>query len=168
MHHDPGEARNARVRGARRRVTSVVLVAGLMFGSRVARPAEGEEERTRGQWAAVLVTYGVLGALTVGSAYVMRDNLIGRSVAVGAASTGGLVLGAAGGFGLARLQPCTTGDCETEEAVPVLLGGLLGAAAGGLAATFLTSTPGMSRPTVAAAGMAPGLLFLGMGTIARW
>jgi hypothetical protein len=115
-----------------------------------------------------MVAYGVLGALTVGSAYVMRNNLIGRSVAVSAASVGGLVLGAAGGFGLGRLHACTGSDCETEEAVPVLLGGLVGAAAGGLAATILTSTPGMSRPTVAAAGMAPGLLFLGMGTIARW
>jgi len=170
MPHDLRALADARssLLGIRRFFGVMVLVAALVLGPRAAHAADGEDERTRGEWAAVLVGYSVLGALTVGSAYVMRDNLIGQSAAVGAASSGGLILGAAAGAGLARLRPCTGVDCEMEEAVPALLGGLLGAAAGGVAATLLTLTPGMSRPKVAAVGMAPAVLFLGMGTIFCW
>lgn len=169
MPHDARAAGAARssIPGARR-CSVVVLVAALMLAPPAVRAADGEEERTRAEWAAVLVGYTALGALTVGSAYVMRDNFLGQGVAVGAASSGGLILGAAAGAGLARLRPCTGVDCEMEEAVPALLGGLVGATLSGVAATLLTRTPGMSRPQVAALGMAPAVLFLGMGTIFCW
>ena len=168
MTQDSRARRNARsrLRGSRR--LSAVMVLAFLVSPRAVHAADGEDERTRGEWAALLVGYSALGALTVGSAYVMRDNLIGQSAAVGAASSGGLILGAAAGAGLGRLRSCTGQDCEMEEAVPALLGGLLGAAASGVAATLLTMTPGMSRPRVAAVGMAPAALFLGMGTIFCW
>jgi hypothetical protein len=156
------------VRVTRRRPAVMVLAAALLLVSRTVHAADGEDDRTRGEWAAILVAYTALSALTVGSAYVMRDNFLGQSAAVGAAGSGGLVLGAAAGAGLARLRSCRGPDCEMEEAAPVLLGGLLGAVASGVAATILTLTPGMSRPKVAAVGVAPAMVFLGLGTIFCW
>ena len=45
----------------------------------------------------------------------------------------------------------------------------MGATVAGVAATLLmTFPPGVSRTGTAAVGMAPGLLFVGMGTIACW
>jgi len=126
------------------------------------------EGHSRSAWAALLIVYTVLGAAVTGGAYVLRDNVFGRGIAISAVSWGGLGVGAAAGYGLAQLRTCETADCASEEAGPVLLGGFLGAAAGSLLATFMTSTRGLSRPETAAAGMAPALVYVSLGTILRW
>ncbi|HEX2659666.1 MAG TPA: hypothetical protein VHU40_15385 [Polyangia bacterium] len=154
-------------RARHRSVMLMLLVVGLLVG-RQAHAADGDDGRTREGWAALLLAYSALGALTVGGAYLMRDNFLGQSAAVGAAGSGGLIVGAAAGAGLGRLRTCTGEDCEMEQAVPALVGGLLGAAAAGVAATLLTRNPGMSRPEVAAVGLTPAVLLLGMGTIFCW
>ena len=149
-------------------VAAVSLAAALVLVEMPAHATADDEARTRGQWAALLVGYAALSALTVGGAYVMRDNFIGGGVAVAAASTGGLVVGAAVGSGLGRLRSCQTADCATDDDVPALVGGLIGATAAGVVASILNFSPGISRPKVAAAGMAPGLVFVGLGTIFCW
>lgn len=163
-----GNLRAPRTRRARRRSAALMLAVAVMLLGPRARAADGDDGRTREGWAALLIAYSALGALTVGGAYLMRDNFLGQSAAVGAAGSGGLIVGAAAGAGLGRLRNCAGEDCEMERAVPALLGGLLGAAAGGVAATLLTRNPGMSRPEVAAVGLTPAVLLLGLGTIFCW
>lgn len=149
-------------------MVAAVSLAALVLVQIPAHATADDEVRTRGQWAALLVGYAALSALTVGGAYVMRDNFLGGGVAVAAASTGGLVVGAGVGSGLGRLRSCDTADCSTDDDVPALLGGLIGAAAAGVAASILNVSTEVSRPKVAAVGMAPGLVFVGLGTIFCW
>ena|GEM_PF-6405151 len=127
-----------------------------------------EEKRSRGTWAALLAGTIALGALATGGAYLMRDNLVGRSVAVSAAGWGGFSLGAGVGYGLVQLYGCRSADCSMEEAVAIGVSSLLGATAASIAASFLTANPGMSRPYAAAAGFAPALVFFTVGTVTDW
>ena len=52
------------------------------------RPAARAPSRRTG-WATLLVTYVGLGALATGGAYLLRDNFVGRSLAVTAGGWGG-------------------------------------------------------------------------------
>ena len=158
---------------------AVASVALITFSCPVAPPARAQSSRTtevrprptesrRAVWAAVLgATVGV-GALATGGAYWLRDNAFGRGIAVTAGSWGGASLGAGAAYGLASLSPCRAVDCEDERAVPVFLGALLGGVAGSLLATWQTRTPGMSRPTTTALGIAPFFLYASLGTIFDW
>jgi hypothetical protein len=130
--------------------------------------AGGDDGRSRGSWAALLLGYAALGALATGGTYLLRDNVFGRSLAVGAAGWGGFGVGAGAGYGLARLRGCGSPDCSTEEEVAVGAGGVLGAVAATIVGHLLTSAPGMSRPYATAAGLAPALVFLTVGTITDW
>ncbi|MBC8133631.1 MAG: hypothetical protein H7X95_11670 [Deltaproteobacteria bacterium] len=130
--------------------------------------AAGTDRRTRGTWAALLVGYIAFGTLTTAGAYLLRDNLVGRTVAVSAAGWGGLSLGAGAGYGAARISGCQVADCTGREEVAIAVGGVLGALAATIAGHLLTTDPGMSRPYTAAAGLAPALLFLSVGTITDW
>ncbi|MBC8133788.1 MAG: hypothetical protein H7X95_12460 [Deltaproteobacteria bacterium] len=128
----------------------------------------GDDKRSRGTWAALLAGYIALGVLTTAGTYLMRDNLVGRSVAVSAAGWGGLGVGAGVGYGLAHGRGCKSGDCTGEEEVAIAVGGMLGVVAATIAGHFLTADLGMSRPYTAAAGLTPALIFLSIGTIVDW
>lgn len=128
----------------------------------------GDDARSRGTWAALLLGYVALGALATGGAYLLRDNVFGRTVAVGAAGWGGLGIGAGAGYGLARLSGCESADCSNQEQVAVGFGGVLGGLAAAIAGHLLTSDPGMSRPYTTAFGLAPALVFLMVGTVTDW
>jgi hypothetical protein len=152
---------------------AVLLWAAVSLAPRVARAddestSDGDEARSRATWATLLLIYTAVGAATTGGAYLLRDNLFGRGIAVSAGSWGGLGLGAAAGYGLGHLHACESADCTAEETMPALVGGLVGAAAGTLAATWLTAKPGLSRPLITAAGMTPLFVFLALGTIFKW
>jgi hypothetical protein len=138
--------------------------AGAGAGLEGARP----EGRSRATWATLLVGYVALGALATGGAYVLRDNIAGRAIAVGAAGWGGLGLGAGAGYALARLRGCEGRDCGVEEDVAIGVGGVLGATAATIVGQFLTVKTGMSRPITTAAGLAPVGLFLTIGMITDW
>ena len=137
---------------------------GAGAGLEGARP----EGRSRATWATLLVGYVALGALATGGAYVLRDNIAGRGIAVGAAGWGGLGLGAGAGYALARLHGCEGRDCAVEEDVAIGVGGVLGATAATIVGQFLTAKAGMSRPITTAAGLAPVGLFLTIGLITDW
>jgi hypothetical protein len=126
-----------------------------------------EGKRTRGTWATLLVGYVALGALATGATYLLRDNLFGRGIAVGAAGWGGFGVGGSAAYGLVHLGGCES-DCTAKEEVAIAVGGLVGAAAASLAAQLLTSDPGMSRPYTTAAGLAPAFFILTIGTITDW
>jgi hypothetical protein len=128
----------------------------------------GDNGRSRATWAALLLGYVAVGSLATGAAYLLRDNLVGRGVAVTSAGWGGFGVGAVAGYGLVHLHGCGSADCATEEQVAVSAGAVLGAVAATIAGHFLTSDPGMSRPYTTAAGLAPALAFLITGTIADW
>lgn len=169
-----------RPRSRRRRRPSVALIlASIAIAVSCGAPGHAtgesdhperrsEEKRSRGTWAALLAGTIVLGALATGGAYLMRDNLVGRSVAVSAAAWGGFGLGAGVGSGAVQLYGCRSADCSMEEAVAIGVGSLLGATAASIAGSFLTANPGMSRPYVAAAGFAPALVFFTVGTVTDW
>jgi len=158
----------------RRRVASVVLALSLTtLGMRTARAEErrettSEPARTRGTWAGLLAGYAALSAITVGAAYLTRDNFVGRSLAVSAAGWGGVTTGAVAGYGLSKVWSCTGGDCAAEEGVATAAGALIGGAAASLAGVLVTSHSGMSRPYTTAAGLAPLFIYLTVGTIADW
>ena len=156
-------------------MASVVLALSLTtLGMRTARAEEGRETmssepaHTRGTWAGLLVGYAALSAITVGAAYLTRDNFVGRGVAVGAAGSGGVMTGAVAGYGLSRVRSCTGGDCAAEEGVATAAGALIGGAVASLAGFLVTSHSGMSRPYTTAAGLAPLFTYLTVGTIADW
>jgi hypothetical protein len=128
----------------------------------------GERPSRRAGWAALLVTYVGMSALATGGAYLLRDNFVGRGLAVTAGGWGGGSVGAGAAYALTHLSPCRAFECEEERAVPVFLGALLGGAAGSILSTWKTATPGMSRPEVAALGMTPFFLFASFGTIFDW
>jgi hypothetical protein len=157
-------------RASHRLGLAVLLCAApsLVQGSARADEPSGEDAHSRASWATLLVAYATLGALTTGGAYLWRDNFVGRGIAITAGGWGGLTLGAGAGYGLAQLRTCLTAECASEEALPTVLGGVLGAALGTLAATFLTSSRGRSRPEIAAAGVAPALIYVSLGTIFNW
>ena len=133
-----------------------------------AEPSPGERPSRRSGWAALLVAYVGIGALATGGTYLLRDNFVGRSLAVTTGAWGGGSVGAGAAYALTHLSPCRAFECEEERAVPVFLGALLGGAAGSILATWKTATPGMSRPEVAAIGMTPFFLFASFGTILDW
>jgi hypothetical protein len=147
-----------------RSVRCGALFLCLLCGAREANGAYADEGRLgRPEWAALLTAYLVLTAATVGAAHLLRENPLGRSVAVGAAGWGGLGVGAAAGSLGARLG-CESA-CQDREAVGTVVGGLLGLAAATIAAFVLTDEPGLSRTYTAGAGMAPALLYFTFGTI---
>jgi hypothetical protein len=157
-----------------RALASTILLALALAGGGPARAADGdlagttmESKRTRGTWATLLVGYVALGALATGATYLLRDNLFGRGLAVGAAGWGGFGLGGSVAYGLVHLSGCES-DCTAKEEVAIAVGGLVGGAAASLAAQLLTSDPGMSRPYTTAAGLAPAFFILTIGTITDW
>jgi hypothetical protein len=151
-------------------MTTVALVGVLLARPVVAQaePSSSERPSRRSGWATLLVAYVGLGALATGGAYLLRDNFVGRGLAVTAGGWGGASLGAGAAYALTHLSPCPTFDCEEDRAVPVFLGALLGGAAGSILATWKTATPGLSRPETAAVGMTPFFLFASFGTIFDW
>jgi hypothetical protein len=172
------EARPRSGRVNRRGVLSLILVATLLGGipraaraqGRAAFAADRNDNRTRAEWAALLLGYAVVGSLVTGGAYLLRDSVFGRSVAVGAATWGGTGVGAGAGYGLANLKGCAGAmeNCSAEEGGAVYGGAALGAIVGSLAGYFSTRKAGMSRPYTTAAGFAPALIFLSVGTLIDW
>lgn len=157
----------------------IVVDASRAYGYGGGSAVTGAEGRSRGSWAALLAGYIALGAITTGTAYFLRENFFGRSVATTAAGWGGLTLGAGAGYGLAQLRTCGADDsgassaaaaldCSDAQQVATAVGGVVGALAGSIAGHFLTGDPGMSRPYVTAAGLAPALVFLSVGTLTDW
>ncbi|MEO5768618.1 MAG: hypothetical protein ABIS92_09740 [Polyangia bacterium] len=130
--------------------------------------ATTSDQRSRGTWAGLLAGYVALGALATGAAYLWRENLVGRTVAVSAAGWGGLGIGAGAAYGLVHLRGCQSADCTGEEEVAIAVGGMLGTIAATIAGHIMTSDPGLSRPYTAVAGLAPALLFFSVGTVADW
>ena len=126
------------------------------------------DQRSRATWAGLLGGYVALGALATGAAYLWRDNLVGRTVAVSAAGWGGLGVGAGAAYGLVHLRGCQSADCTGEEEVAIAIGGMLGTIAATIAGHLVTSEPGLSRPYTAVAGLAPALLFFSVGTVVDW
>lgn len=144
------------------------LVALPLSVAHAQQGRSSQEERSRGTWAALLVGYVAVGALTTGAAYALRDSFVGRGIAVSAAGWGGFGLGAGAGYGLAQLHGCDSADCSDTEGVATAVGGLLGGALGSLAGHIATRQSGMSRPGTTAVGFAPMLLFLTVGTVIDW
>jgi hypothetical protein len=159
-----------RARPTLARTIGAVALAAVLLGRSTAQaePTGSETPSRRGGWATLLVAYTALGAAATGGAYLLRDNFVGRSLAVTAGGWGGASLGAGAAYALTHLSPCPAFDCEEDRAVPVFLGALLGGAAGSILATWKTASPGMSRPETAAVGMTPFFLFASFGTIFDW
>src|SRR5437762_11928331 len=93
------DPRGARAGGAPllRRLGLIMAVAAVaLLACPVARAESSSDERPsrRSGWATLLVTYVGLGALATGGAYLLRDNFVGRSLAVTAGGWGGASLGA--------------------------------------------------------------------------
>lgn len=128
----------------------------------------GERPSRRAGWVTLLVAYTAIGGLATGAAYLTRDNFGGRAIAGAAGAWGGGSVGAGAAYALTHLSPCQRLDCEEDRAGPVFLGALLGGLAGSLLASWQTSTPGQSRPTVTALGMTPFFLYASLGTILDW
>jgi hypothetical protein len=151
--------------------TMMTAALGVMLFARPvahAEPAQSDRPSRRAGWATLLVTYVGLGAVVTGGAYLLRDNFVGRSLAVTGGGWGGATIGAGAAYALTLLSPCPAVDCEEDRAVPVFLGALLGGAAGSILATLKTARPGMSRPETAAVGLTPFFLFASFGTIVDW
>ena len=127
-----------------------------------------DDTRSRGTWVALLGGYLALGALAAGGAYLWRDNLVGRTIAVTSAGWGGLGLGAGAAYGLVRLHGCGSADCAGEEEVATAIGGGLGSIAGTLAGYLMTRDGGMSRPYTAGAGLTPAFFYLSIGAVTDW
>lgn len=166
-------------RRSRRWTTAGALLAALVvtaaFPVAAPGPAHADEgtavakrSSRRAGWATMLGVYAGIGGLATGAAYLTRDNFVGRAIAGTAGAWGGGSIGAGAAYALTLLAPCRTPSCEEERAVPVFLGALLGGVAGSLIASWKTSEPGSSRPTVTAVGMAPFFVFATLGTIFDW
>src|SRR5436190_18513808 len=118
----------ARGRALRRRLVSVALALLLVAaGSRAAAQSTpgGDPPIGRGSWAALLLGYVGLSAVMVGGAHLWRDNIVGRSFALGAASIGGATVGAIAGQWLGGLgcSDLPTDDCTVRRGSAVLAGG---------------------------------------------
>ena len=135
------------------------------------RTREGPRKLGRSGWATLLVGYGALSAAAVGAAHIFRDNFIGRSISTTAGGWGGMTIGAVAGEAAVALGRSSTGasrGCPDDQEAAAVIGGALGAAAGGFAAYFLTRQEGPSRTYTTAGGMAPAFLFLVTGTLLDW